>query len=192
MEEIKNVLALFDSSEKCNAFIELSNMRSVMVEELKSRLLAELQKIADERLVNSGWEMIINGNVYLKPKETPLIGVAIEWGMWNEPWCRRGTCIWIEYKSINNDNVFDKIKSYKGILLLKDYEDNFQNHDWLPLVKQIPSRIFNVEDNITSMDECLFLAKDNAVQLATNLWKNVFEPFISLIFSQKLYHDIRH
>ena len=43
MEEVKKVLALFDSAEKWNAFIELSNMRNAMVDELKGRLLVELQ-----------------------------------------------------------------------------------------------------------------------------------------------------
>ena len=31
MEEVKKVLALFDSAEKWNAFIELSNMRNAMI-----------------------------------------------------------------------------------------------------------------------------------------------------------------
>ena len=58
MEEVKKVLALFDSAEKWNAFIELSNMRNAMVDELKGRLLVELQRIVNSDLVDSGWELV--------------------------------------------------------------------------------------------------------------------------------------
>ena len=53
MEEIKNVMALFDSKDKWNAFIELSNMRTELVNELKDRLIIELKKIAESRLTDS-------------------------------------------------------------------------------------------------------------------------------------------
>lgn len=39
MEEVKHVLELFDSAEKWKAYIELSNMREGLLNELKSRLL---------------------------------------------------------------------------------------------------------------------------------------------------------
>ncbi len=37
MEDIKQVLALFDSAEKWNVFIELTNKREEMVSEVKTR-----------------------------------------------------------------------------------------------------------------------------------------------------------
>lgn len=66
MEEVKKVLALFDSAEKWNAFIELSNMRNAMVDELKGRLLVELQRIVNSDLVDSGWELVTDNNNILK------------------------------------------------------------------------------------------------------------------------------
>ena len=66
MEEVKKVLALFDSAEKWNAFIELSNMRNAMVDELKARLLVELQRIASNDLIDSGWNLFTDNNNILK------------------------------------------------------------------------------------------------------------------------------
>ncbi|MDO4950484.1 MAG: hypothetical protein Q4E49_00295 [Bacteroidales bacterium] len=182
MDEVKNILALFDSAEKWNAFIELSKMREAMVDELKSRLSDELQKIANKKLVDSGWELRSEYNgISIRPIDNSLIGVKIgEWRWWNDsnaPWCRRGACIWLDANSVNSSKTFELIKLNKKRLPLQDYEENIQNHYWFPFVKQIPSRVFNVDDNITSVDECLYMAKDNAEQLARNLWKEVFQPF---------------
>ena len=180
MEEVNNVLALFDSAEKWNAFIELSNMRSAMVEELKSRLQDELHKVAKENLKDSGWEYDCasdNSFISIKPIDTSLIAICIEWRWWNSWWCRRGASVWIDGNSTNGNKVFEMIKSNKASLPLQDYEENIQNHTWFPFVKQIPSRVFNVDDNITSVEECLYMAKDNAAQLAMNIWNNVFKPF---------------
>ena len=121
MEEVKKVLALFDSAEKWNAFIELSHMRNAMVDELKSRLLVELQIIAKTDLIDSGWELFSDNNsISMKPIETPLIAITIEWSWWNAPntpWCRRGASIWIDGNSTNSNNVFDMIKSNKEGLI---------------------------------------------------------------------------
>lgn len=181
MEEVKKVLALFDSAEKWNAFIELSNMRNAMVDELKGRLLVELQRIVNSDLVDSGWELVTdNNNISIKPIGTPLIAITIKWSWWNAPntpWCRRGASVWIDANSTNSNKVFELIKSNKEYLPLQDYEENIQNHTWFPFIKQIPSRVFNVDDNITSVEGCLYMAKDNAAQLAMNIWDNVFKPF---------------
>ena len=181
MEEVKKILALFDSAEKWNAFIELSNMRNTMVDELKSRLLVELRRIANKKLIDSGWELVSdNNNISIKPIDTPLIAIKIEWSWWNAhntPWCIRGASVWIDANSTNCNNVFDMIKSNKERLPLQDYEENIQNHKWFPFIKQIPASVFNVNDDITSVEECLYMAKDNAEQLAMNIWENVFRPF---------------
>lgn len=39
MNEIEKVLSLFKTAEDWNSFVELSNMKDMMVRELKSRLL---------------------------------------------------------------------------------------------------------------------------------------------------------
>ena len=132
MEDVKKVLALFDSKEKWNAFIELANMRNAMVDELKSRLLDELRKIANRELIDSGWELVSdNNNISIKPKNTPQIAITIEWSWWNAPntpWCRRGASVWIDAKSANSTDVFELIKSNKAFLPLQDYEENIHNH----------------------------------------------------------------
>lgn len=181
MEEVKKVLALFDSAEKWNAFIELSNMRNAMVEELKSRLQLELNIIANKKLLDSGWEMHSDNNgISIRPIGAPLIAITIEWSWWNAPntpWCRRGASVWVDASSTNSQNVFDMIKSNRNALPLQDYEENIQNHTWFPFIKQIPASVFNVNDDITSVEQCLYMAKDNASKLALNIWENVFEPF---------------
>lgn len=181
MEDIKQVLALFDSANKWNAFIELSNMKDAMVDELKYRLLIELKRIADKSLINSGWNSFSDTNkLCIKPNETSLIAISIEWSRWNAPntpWCRRGACVWIDANSTNSNKVFEMIKSNKASLPLQDYEENIHNHIWFPFIKQIPSRVFNVNDDIVSVEECLYMAKDNATQLAMNIWEDVFRPF---------------
>jgi hypothetical protein len=181
MEDIKQVLALFDSRDKWNAFIELSNMREEMVSELKTRLQIELQKIAESELVESGWSFGADKNcVYIQPNGKPLIAINIEWKWWNAPnapWCKRSACLWVDANSIDSAKVFDQIKSLKGLSALRDYVENIQNHTWLPFAKQIPAKVFDVNESTTSVEECLYLAKDNAKLLAKSLWSEVFKPF---------------
>lgn len=56
MNEIEKVLSLFKTAEDWNSFVELSNMKDMMVRELKRRLLTEMQKIAESNLSGAGWE----------------------------------------------------------------------------------------------------------------------------------------
>ena len=180
MEEVNTVLSLFDSVDKWNAYIELSNMKQDLVNELKKRLLTELRKVAEINLFGSGWNFFAdNESIYIKPKGTLLIGFGIEWKWWNysaNPWCKRGACLWVDAQNANSRNVFDEIKFRKESLPLDNYEENIENHGWFPFIKKIPSTVFNVNDSITSVEECLYRAKDNAEQLAKDLWKEVFEP----------------
>lgn len=178
MEEVKQVLALFDSKDKWNAFIELSNMRAELVNELKDRLALELRKIAEKELADTGWTFYADYNcMRIDPMEPKMLGITIEWGFWNEPWSRRCACIWVNANSIDSFKVCDKIKSYRRQLPLQDYEENVQNHRWFPFVKQIPARVFDVDNDITSVEKCLYTAKDYASQLARNLWEEVYKPF---------------
>ena len=109
-----------------------------------------------------------------------FIGIGIEWRWWDNsanPWCKRGACLWVDADNANSRNVFNEIKSCKDSLPLDGYEENIENHGWLPFIKVIPSTIFDVDESITSVEGCLYRAKDNAAQLANDLWKEVFEPF---------------
>ena len=178
MEEIKKVMALFDSKDKWNAFIELSNMRTELVNELKKRLIIELKKIAESSLTDSGWIFDANYDyIKMNPIGSNIVGVVIQWSCWNEPWSKRDACIWVNANNIDSFKVYDKIKSYRMQLPLQDYEENIHNHRWLPFVKQIPAKVFKVDNDTTSVEKCLYMAKDNAPQLATNLWEEVYKPF---------------
>ena len=182
MEEVYTVLSLFDSTEKWNAYIELANMKQDLVSELKKRLITELRKVAETNLAGSGWEFFADNeyNIYIKPKDSLLIGIGIEWRWWDNsanPWCKRGAFLWVDANNANSRNVFNEIKSCRDSLPLDDFEENIENHGWLPFIKEIPSTIFDVDESITSVEGCLYMAKDNAAQLANNLWKEVFEPF---------------
>lgn len=192
MEEIEDVLTLFDSAETWNAFIELSEMRTGLVNELSSRLMVELQKIAKENLANTGWTFYVNGDenypkrvcrLYPYPDEE-LIGVAIEWGFWTIPWCRRGACVFVNADKTNYMKVRDRIKASRDVLPLHGYEET--THGWLPFAKQIPARVFQVEPDVTSVEKCLYLAKDHAPVLARSLWEEVFQPFAYPEYAEKM------
>ena len=181
MEEIKTVLSLFDSAKKWNAYIELSNMKQELVNELRNRLLVELRIVAKNNLLESCWDFFANNDyIFIYPKGTSSIGIRIEWKWWDNPaypWGKRGAFLWVDAQNTNSHDVFNAIISRKDSLPLNNYEENIHNHGWLPFAKKIPSTVFNVDDNITSMEECLYRAKDNATQLAKDLWKEVFKPF---------------
>lgn len=60
MNEIEKVLSLFKTAEDWNSFVELSNMKDMMVRELKCRLLTEMRKIAVPKLSGVDWEYDAN------------------------------------------------------------------------------------------------------------------------------------
>lgn len=176
----EKLMELFDSSEKWSAFIGLSNMKNQLLDRLKSRLLNELKIIANKELTNTMWSFDYDKNhISIKPTGSPQIGITIEWNYWNEnfPWCIRGACIWVDCKKTNGAVVFNNIKANSHLLPMHNYEENAQNHEWLPFIKQIPSKVFEVGDSQISVEECLYMAKDNARRLAENIWEEVFEPF---------------
>lgn len=176
----EKLMELFDSSEKWSAFIGLSNMKNQLLDRLKSRLLNELKIIANKELTNTMWSFDYDKNhISIKPTGSPQIGITIEWNYWNEnfPWCIRGACIWVDCKKTNGAVVFNNIKANSHLLPMHNYDENAQNQEWFPFIKQIPSKVFEVGDSQISVEECLYMAKDNARRLAENIWEEVFEPF---------------
>lgn len=176
----EKLMELFDSSEKWSAFIGLSNMKNQLLDRLKSRLLNELKIIANKELTNTMWSFDYDKNhISIKPTGSPQIGITIEWNYWNKnfPWCIRGACIWVDCKKTNGAVVFNNIKANSHLLPMHNYDENAQNQGWLPFIKQIPSKVFEVGDSQISVEECLYMAKDNARRLAENIWEEVFEPF---------------
>ena len=114
------------------------------------------------------------------PNESRLIAVSIEWELWNRsdaPWYRRGVGIWVYDSEACSRKVYDKLKELRHSLPLDGFEDNLDNHPWFPFVRQIPASVFEVKDNVVSVEECLYMANVNPKQLALNIWNNVFEPF---------------
>lgn len=184
MEDIKEVLALFDTFDKWSSYIELANMRMDLLNELKSRLKTELKKIAEMHL-DSEWTFYCDNNyICIKPSGTPLIGIILEWQWWKTAWCRRGVALWVDANNTDSKRVFSEIRERKSLLPLQDFVENIQNHSWFPFVKQIPSKVFDVSDETISVDECLFKAKDKSVQLAFDLWEEVFKPFATQEIAQ--------
>ena len=49
--------------------------------------------------------------------------------------------------------------------------------EWEPYVKRIPAKVFGVSEEVTSIEQCLYRAKDHAKEMAEDIWKEVFEPF---------------
>jgi len=181
MEEIKQVLSLFDTVEKWNSYIELSNMREALVNELKTRLYKEICNIGDEKLKDSGWCFDDNNNINvirINPEGTKHIGIAVEFCWWNYNWGHRSAFIWINEPLVDITFLKQKILQYRTELPLQDYEENNQ-HGWLPYVKKIPARVFDVSDEVISPEMCLFRAINNSKELAEDMWRNVYEPFAS-------------
>ena len=183
MENIKQIMDLFDSAEKWSAYIELSNYREDLVKYLKSSLCNEIQVLANSKLQDTGWIFEYDRNklsLNMYPNGSRLIAVSIEWEWWNRsdsPWHRRGVGIWVYASEADSRKVYEKMKELSHTLPLNGYEDNLENHIWYPFVRQIPASVFGVTDNVVSVEECLYMASFNPKQLALNIWHNVFEPF---------------
>ena len=190
MEEINDILALFDSREKWTAFIDLSNKRDALVNELHTRLTTELEKIANERLNDSGWNFCADrngdGQIYMYPKEISQISIMIETRSWEIEWYRRCASIYVYEPCVKNIDVFNRIKECIPELPMAGFQDNKHNSPYHLFVKQIPATVFNVESHVKSYDECLYMAADNAQQLAKNIWEEVFQPFANKDLAERM------
>ena len=180
MEDIKQVLALFDNEEKWNSYIELSNMKDALVSELKTRLLNELRRIGNEKLKDSGWVFYdrFKDEIGIVPIDSDLgIGVVFEY--WKRGGAYSRSSVIFSKEGINYSFLHDLIKQIRDKLPLQgplqDYTEN--PHSWEPYIKRIPANVFGVSDDVTSIEQCLYRAKDHAKDLAEDIWQEVFEPF---------------
>lgn len=110
MNEIEKVLSLFKTAEDWNSFVELSNMKDMMVRELKGRLLTEMRIIAESNLSGAGWEYDAKDDyisIVLHNHHTLKIG--IEWQFWTCPWYKRGAGIWINPSEITPEDFIGKV-----------------------------------------------------------------------------------
>lgn len=184
MNEIENVLSLFKTAEDWNSFVELSNMKDVMVRELKSRLLNEMRIIAESNLSGAGWKYDANYDyISIVLQEHHSLSIRIEWRHWS--WYERGAGIWINPSEIIPKKFIGKVNAnadLKGFLTDNGFHESRENA-WYPFMKTIPAKVFfqNVNnDSCKLVEECLFRAraKKDAKELADNLWEEVFKPFV--------------
>lgn len=185
MNEIEKVLSLFKTAGDWNSFVELSNMKDMMVRELKGRLLTEMRIIAESNLSGAGWEYDAKDDyISIVLQGHPTLKISIEWQFWTCPWYKRGAGIWIDYPKITPEDFIGKVY---GNTKLKDFltDNGFhesREHSWYPFVKTIPAKVFfpkkDSNDSCRLAEECLFMAKQDAKGLADNLWEEVFKPFV--------------
>ena len=99
MNEIENVLSLFKTTEDWNSFVELSNMKDMMVCELKSRLLNKMRIIAESNLSGAGWKYDAKDDyISIVLQGQHALSICIEWRHWS--WYKRGAGIWIDPSKI--------------------------------------------------------------------------------------------
>lgn len=183
MNEIEKVLSLFKTAEDWNSFVELSNMKDMMVRELKCRLLTEMRIIAESNLSGADWEYDANCDyisIVLHGHHTLKLG--IEWKFWTCPWYERGAGIWINPSEITPVDFIGKVygnTKLKDFLTAKGFHES-REHLWYPFVKTIPATVFHDgnNDSCKLVEECLFRAIQDAEGLAKDLWNNVFNPFV--------------
>ena len=184
MNEIENVLSLFKSAEDWNSFVELSNMKDMMVRELKRRLLTEMRIIAESNLSGAGWEYYAKDNyISIVLHNHHTLKILIEWQFWTYPWYKRGAGIWIDPSEITPEDFIGKVygnTKLKNFLTANGFHESRENA-WYPFVKTIPAKVFFQKDSNDScrlVEECLFRAKQDAKGLADDLWEEVFKPFV--------------
>lgn len=181
MNEIEKVLSLFKTAEDWNSFVELSNMKDMMVREMKCRLLTEMRKIAVPKLSGADWEYDANCDyISIVLQGHHALSICIEWRHWS--WYKRGAGIWINPSEITPEDFIGEVY---GNTKLKDFltDNGFhesREHLWYPFVKTIPATVFHDgnNDSCKLVEECLFRAKQDAKGLADDLWEKVFKPFV--------------
>lgn len=182
MNEIEKVLSLFETAEDWNSFVELSNMKDMMVRELKCRLLTEMRKIAVPKLSGADWEYDAKDDyISIVLQGHHALSICIEWRHWS--WYKRGAGIWIDPSKIAPEDFIGNVNAnadLKGFLTDNGFHESRENA-WYPFMKTIPAKVFFQKDSNDScrlVEECLFRAKQDAKGLADDLWEEVFKPFV--------------
>ena len=179
MNEIEKVLSLFKTAEDWNSFVELSNMKDMMVCELKSRLLNKMRIIAESNLSGAGWKYDAKDDyISIVLQGQHALSICIEWRHWS--WYKRGAGIWIDPSKITPEVFIGKVNAnadLKGFLTDKGFHESRENA-WYPFMKTIPAEVFFSNDSCRLVEECLFRAKQEAKELADDLWETVFRPFV--------------
>ena len=173
MNEIENVLSLFKTAEDWNSFVELSNMKDMMVRELKRRLLTEMRIIAESNLSGAGWEYDAKDDyISIVLQGQRALSICMEWRHWS--WYKRGAGIWIDPSKIAPEDFIGNVNAnadLKGFLTDNGFHESRKNA-WYPFMKTIPATVFHDgnNDSCRLVEECLFRAKQDAKGLADDLW----------------------
>lgn len=182
MNEMEKVLNLFKTADDWNSFVELSNMKDMMVRELKSRLLTKMRIIAESNLSGAGWKYDANYDyISIVLQKYYSLSIRIEWRHWS--WYKRGAGIWINHPEIISEKFIGNVNAnadLKGFLTANGFHESRENA-WYPFMKTIPAKVFFQKDSNDScrlVEECLFRAKQDAKGLADDLWEEVFKPFV--------------
>lgn len=182
MNEIEKVLSLFKTAEDWNSFVELSNMKDMMVRELKRRLLNEMRIIAESNLSGAGWKYDAKDDyISIVLQGQRALSICMEWRHWS--WYKRGAGIWIDPSKIAPEDFIGNVNAnadLKGFLTANGFHESRENA-WYPFMKTIPAKVFFQKDSNDScklVEECLFRAKQDAKGLADDLWEEVFKPFV--------------
>ena len=181
MNEIEKVLSFFKTAEDWNSFVELSNMKDMMVRELKSRLLTEMRIIAESNLSGAGWKYDAKDDyISIVLQKHYSLSICIEWRHWS--WYKRGAGIWIDPSKIAPEDFIGNVNAnadLKGFLTDNGFHESRKNA-WYPFMKTIPATVFHDGNNDSCRleEEFLFRAIHDAKGLADNLWEEVFKPFV--------------
>ena len=175
-------MSLFKTAEDWNSFVELSNMKDMMVRELKSRLLTKMRIIAESNLSGAGWKYDAKDDyISIVLQGQRALSICMEWRHWS--WYKRGAGIWIDPSKIAPECFIGNVNAnadLKGFLTANGFHESRENA-WYPFMKTIPAKVFFQKDSNDScrlVEECLFRAKQDAKGLADDLWEEVFKPFV--------------
>lgn len=174
-------MSLFKTAEDWNSFVELSNMKDMMVRELKRRLFTEMRIIAESNLSGAGWEYDAKDDyISIVLQGHHALSICIEWRHWS--WYKRGAGIWIDPSKIAPEDFIGNVNAnadLKGFLTDNGFHESRKNA-WYPFMKTIPATVFHDGNNDSCRleEECLFRAIQDAKGLADNLWEEVFKPFV--------------
>lgn len=145
MNEIEKVLSFFKTAEDWNSFVELSNMKDMMVRELKRRLLTEMRIIAESNLSGAGWEYDAKDDyISIVLQGHHALSICIEWRHWS--WYKRGAGIWIDPSKIAPEDFIGNVNAnadLKGFLTDNGFHESRKNA-WYPFNIQFRQQCFTM------------------------------------------------
>lgn len=165
---LQQAMAMFDSQEKWDAFLELWNLRSPICEKWKWGLINRLRHLFGSTIDTNKWQFNqFNDGVRIYPKELGLDHMEVRIKI-NE---RMGS-LWI------NPNIYDSVKVRQMIQnhhivmpLLKGFE---YNNDW-----DIWSKPFDNDICASTLDSSCYIWGHDTERVAKVLFETYIKPFMT-------------